>query len=56
MEPLALAVRGKGFEMEDLEFAKAPRENLDTWGGMKKLIVVVAGVQKIGIQGEAGAG
>ena len=24
---------------DDLEFNKSPRENLDTWGGVKKLIL-----------------
>ncbi len=39
-----MRVRGKGFKMEDLDFVKAPRENLGTWDGMKKLIVIVGGV------------
>jgi len=31
---------GKDLEMhDDLEFNKSPRENLDTWGGVKKLIL-----------------
>lgn len=26
--------------MEDLEFIKAPRENLETWSGLKKLMII----------------
>lgn len=29
---------GKGLTMEDMEFNKAPRANLDTWDSLKKTI------------------
>ncbi|MDF1750387.1 MAG: hypothetical protein P1V34_16090 [Alphaproteobacteria bacterium] len=39
--------------MDDLDFVKAPRENLDTWEGTKKLGIILASAAVIILSGMA---